>query len=109
MGDDAKVLGVGLDEAVKFFAFERGFGSEHANGVCLGEVGGGFDAGFHADEGDEVLGAEGFDRNDGGGVTGDDDGFGSLLKKEVGEGEDAFANLRVGFVSVWAPFVVSDV
>lgn len=109
LGDDAEVAGVLGDKVVEFFALERGFGGENADGVGLGESGGGFDAGFHADEGDEVLGAECLDRDDGGGVAGNDDEFDPLFEEKVGEGEGAVADRGEAFVPVRAPSVVADV
>lgn len=109
LGDDAEVEGVGGDEAVEFFSAEGGLGGEDSDGVCLGDGGGGFDAGFHADEGDGVVDAEGFDGGDGGGVAGDDDQFGAEVDEVVGEGEDALLDVVEGFAAVGAPGGIADV
>ena len=108
-GDDAEVAGVGGNEAEEFVSFEREFRRENADGVGFGESGSGFDAGFHADEGNGELRAQGFDGGDGGGVAGDDDEFSALLDEELGECEAAVADFFGGANAIRAPSGVGDV
>ena len=81
------------DKVVEFVPAERGFGSEDSDGAGLCQEGGRFHAWLHSDEGEGVVGAEGFDRDDGGRVAGEDDDFGALFDEVVGERDGSLENL----------------
>ena len=95
LGDDLDVLGVGVQQAVELSAGEGGLSGENPDLAIGRDLAGGFDPWFHADDGNEVVGAEVLDTSDGGGVTGDDDELGSVLDEVVDEGSDAGVDLVV--------------
>ena len=109
LSDHSDIKGVSGDEAVEFIPAQGGLGGENADDARLSHLNGGFYTRFHADEGNGVVGTKGLDRNDGGGITGEDDELRTLGNEIFTEGEGALNDLGVTFITIWAPCGIAKI